>query len=105
MTDTAYEWVDGGACVVCGKDFDETHLSSKQTCSNACRQKLHRYRERVETAFYRMWDDVSFYETAIDIPGLQNVSIEKLQSIQSRIERLLNRVQSEVETEDEYSLY
>lgn len=100
---TEYEWTTGGSCVICGESFDGQHLVSKTTCSNRCRQKLHRYRERVDVAFDRMWEDCSFFESALAIKELREASIEQLQSIQQRINRILNKVEASEDTE--YNLF
>lgn len=86
-----YEWIEGGSCIICSKEFEGLHLASKKTCGNTCRQTLHRYGERVENVYWQMIEAVKFYETTIEIDELQDETIEKLKSIKSRIDRLLNR--------------
>jgi predicted nucleic acid-binding Zn ribbon protein len=85
-----YEWIEGGKCIICGQAFEELHLASKKTCGNTCRQKLHRYGERVENVYWQMVDAVKFYETTIEIDELRDETIKKLGKIKSRIDSLLN---------------
>ena len=84
-----FEWIEGGSCIICGKEFEGLHLASKKTCSNKCRQALNRYSNRVEIVYWLTVDNLAFYAKTIVIDELNAETVDKLQKLRARINTLL----------------
>lgn len=84
-----FEWVEGGSCIICGKQFEGLHLASKKTCGNTCRQKLNRYSKRIQSVYWMTVNNLKFYEKTIAVDELNAETVEKLRKLRQRIDIIL----------------
>lgn len=84
-----FEWIEGGKCIICGKEFEGLHLASKKTCGNTCRQKLNRYSKRVESVYWMTVNNLKFFGQTIVIDELNEETVDKLKKLRSRINIIL----------------
>lgn len=60
-----YEWTSGGHCVVCQLPFSGPHLLSAKTCSDTCRKRLQRIRQREKQAWLRAMNELQTIRAGI----------------------------------------
>lgn len=87
--DRPYEWIEGGACLICGKPFTGLHLASKQTCSPKCRKQLQRDRAEIEQAFTLAMSELQKLRRTINRRERVPVTIDELQRLKGEINDLL----------------
>jgi hypothetical protein len=80
-----YEWIEGGRCSECKKEFEGLHLASKTTCSAKCRKR----RER------RQKDSESAWVVVLQEMGKMRDGIKRGESLEKYLDQL-RRIRGEV---------
>lgn len=80
--------ITGGHCVICDEPFEGWHRYNKRTCSDACRKKLERLTDRMDSYFMKSMELIEVYAVALKIPELHQKARAQLDDIMQAIEEL-----------------
>lgn len=84
-----YEYVTGGRCSECRKEFEGLHLASKTTCSAKCRKRRERRQKEAESAWVVILRELGNMRDAIKRGESVPEYIEKLHRVRGEINDLL----------------
>lgn len=80
-TDRPHEWITGGRCSECRKEFEGWHLSTKTTCSTKCRKRRERRQKDAESAWVVVLQEMAKMRDGIK----RGESLEKYRAQLNRI--------------------